>query len=172
MSRKTDPWKMQKHPSSCKSHLPARQAQRKWHSAHIRIFPPSPLCWLSICLGKWCSSCAAPRPSTDRSHISARCEQAGIVIAACFCALSSTKVALKQINSVRPAYTVYRARFSTLAALSHPPQLIQRPLKPLRKQMLPKWDHRTICADRGLEHTRRLINGWTDARVNLASVRY
>lgn len=36
-----------------------------------------------------------------------------IVIAACFCTLSSTKVALKQINSVRPAYTVYRARLST-----------------------------------------------------------
>ena len=66
--------------------------------------------------------CSPSRYRQQIAYFGAR-EQAGIVIAACFCTLSATKVALKQINSVRPAYTVYRARLSTLACSltrSHP----------------------------------------------------
>jgi hypothetical protein len=64
-------------------------------------------------------------PSRDRqiAYFGVAREQAGDRYCRVFLhPLRRTKVALKQINSARPAYTVYRARLSTLAArsLSHP----------------------------------------------------
>jgi hypothetical protein len=90
--------------------------------AHAYFPPHSPPVLTFNLSGKMMQLMCSPSRYRQIAYFGAR-EQAGIVIAACFCTLSATKVALKQINSVRPAYTVYRARLSTLAcslARSHP----------------------------------------------------